>query len=185
MALDKILGIEWRKKLQDALDTLEGKTGAASATASGIVELATDAEAVEGTDTERAITPANLAAAATTHVDAATATAAGKVELATTAEVVQGSDTERAVTPAGVKAPLDARIVAGTYTADTDDDTAGSLTIDTGFAAATVFIVQIYRSGVPIFSDQAVSMASGVITVADGGATYAITDGDVINWMVG
>lgn len=37
--------------------------GSASATASGLVELATDAETITGTDTARAITPANVAAA--------------------------------------------------------------------------------------------------------------------------
>lgn len=70
--------------------------GAASTTAKGVVELATDAEAQTGTDTERAITPANLQAVTSTE------TRKGVVELATNAEVVTGSDTERAVTPAGL-----------------------------------------------------------------------------------
>ena len=71
---------------------------AASATVAGLVELATDAETQTGTDTARAITPANLAART------ATETRTGIVELATTAEVVTGTDTARAVTPAGVAA---------------------------------------------------------------------------------
>lgn len=39
--------------------------GAATTIAAGVVELATDAEAIDGTDTARAVTPAALAAAAT------------------------------------------------------------------------------------------------------------------------
>lgn len=73
---------------------------AASETVAGIVELATDAEAQTGTDTTRAITPANLAAVT------ATETRAGVVELATTSEAVTGTDTARAVTPAGVASVL-------------------------------------------------------------------------------
>lgn len=69
---------------------------AASATAAGIVELATDAEAQTGTDTARAITPANLQAVT------ATETRKGVAELATDAEVVTGTDTERTVTPASL-----------------------------------------------------------------------------------
>lgn len=80
-----------------APDTLAGRSASASRT--GLVELATDAEAITGTDTARAITPANLAAAATTHVAASSTTVAGKVELATDAEALAGSDTDRAVTP--------------------------------------------------------------------------------------
>jgi len=43
------------------LATIMSQTGAASATASGIVELATDAEVITGTDSTRAMTPSNLA----------------------------------------------------------------------------------------------------------------------------
>ena len=89
----------------------------ASATARGSVELATDAEAITGEDTERAITPANLAAAATTHVTAATSSAAGKVELATSAEAITGEDTERAVTPAALAASATTHVTAATTSA--------------------------------------------------------------------
>ena len=77
-----------------------GDESAASATASGIVELATDAETITGTDTARAVTPANIQA------KVASTTAKGIVELATNAEAVTGSDTARAVTPAGVAAAI-------------------------------------------------------------------------------
>lgn len=71
---------------------------AASETVAGVVELATNAEAQTGTDTARAITPANLAAVT------ATETRAGVIELATSAEAIAGTDTARALTPATLKA---------------------------------------------------------------------------------
>lgn len=106
---------------------------AATDIATGVVELATDAETQTGTDTTRAITPANLSARTATltrtgvvelatdtetqtgtdttraitpsNLSARTAseTATGLVELATTAEAQAGTDTARAVTPAGIK----------------------------------------------------------------------------------
>lgn len=71
----------------------------------------------------------------------------------------------------------------GKYTVVTADDTAGTVDIDTGLAAADACIVQIYRSGVQINSDQEISISAGVITVADTsetGGTFALTTGDVI-----
>jgi hypothetical protein len=73
---------------------------AATATATGVLEIATDAEAIAKSDTGRALVPSNLAALGSS------ATFAGLVELATTAEVVTGTDTARAITPAGVQAAL-------------------------------------------------------------------------------
>lgn len=70
----------------------------ASDTVKGIVELATDAEAQTGSDTIRAITPANLTART------ATTTRTGIVELATDAEAQTATDTTRAITPANHKA---------------------------------------------------------------------------------
>jgi hypothetical protein len=67
---------------------------AATDTATGVVELATDAEVQTGTDNSRAVTPASLTART------ATTSRTGVVELATTAEVQTGSDADRAVTPA-------------------------------------------------------------------------------------
>lgn len=76
------------------------KPSDATETVSGVVELATTAEAQAGTDAIRAVTPAGLAA----YVPVASETVAGKVELATNAEVQTGTDTTRAVTPAGKRA---------------------------------------------------------------------------------
>ncbi len=69
---------------------------AATDEATGVVELATNAETVAGTDTVRAITPAGLAA------KTATTSAKGIIELATNGETVAGTDTVRAVTPDGL-----------------------------------------------------------------------------------
>lgn len=74
---------------------------ASSTTASGVVELATNAETQTGTDTVRAVTPAGLQSKVTSE------TALGLVELATAAETTTGTDTTRAVHPAGLKVELD------------------------------------------------------------------------------
>ena len=81
--------------IADGSGKLDTWVSDASETVKGKVELATDAETQTGTDTSRAITPANLTART------ATETRTGIVELATTAEVVTGTDTSRSVTPAG------------------------------------------------------------------------------------
>jgi len=70
----------------------------ASETVEGIVELATSAETITGTDAVRVVTPAGLQA------KVASATALGIVELATDAETITGTDTIRAITPANLKA---------------------------------------------------------------------------------
>ncbi|WP_287323720.1 hypothetical protein [Mesorhizobium sp.] len=85
---------------------------AASTTASGIVELATDAEAIAKADTARVITPSNLAALGTS------ATFAGLVELATDAETQTGTDTARAITPANLTAK---EATVANYRANTAD----------------------------------------------------------------
>lgn len=106
---------------------LIGRTASTSAT--GLVELATNAEATTGADTVRAVTPAGLKA----HVDnalpaAASATSAGIVELATNAETTTGTDTTRAVTPAGAKAAIDA---ATTSTSPATATTSGTVELAT------------------------------------------------------
>ena len=98
---------------------------AATLTAAGVSELATNAETLDGTDATRATTPVGVKAA----IDARTATdaVAGIVELATTAEAVTGTDTARAVTPAGVNAAIaDAEGSVMTFASDTSAGTAWS-----------------------------------------------------------
>lgn len=125
--------------LDDRVTALEEATlPVASTTTQGIVELATLAEVLAGTDAERAVTPSTLAglvaietrrglvelatpteaqlgvdnarAVTPAALAAVTATSSrrGLVELATQAEVNAGTDTERAVTPASLVAPVSA-----------------------------------------------------------------------------
>lgn len=64
----------------------------------GIVELATAAETVEGTDDSRAVTPAALSGRT------ATTGRTGLVELATSAEAIDGQLGDKAITPATLSA---------------------------------------------------------------------------------
>lgn len=68
----------------------------ATTTKRGIVELATDAETVEGRDGSRVVTPAGLKTLTSTDARR------GLIEIATDAEVAAGADKERAVTPYGL-----------------------------------------------------------------------------------
>ena len=99
--------------------------------------------------------------------------AAGKADLGT--EVLE-NQTSIAALVAVVGA-------SGEYAVDSDDDTANTVDIDTGIAIAG-YIVQIYRSGVELHLDAAISVATTILTVADGAGTYVLTDGDVINYIV-
>lgn len=66
----------------------------------GVVELATDQETQDGTDNQRAVTPAGLSARTATEART------GLVQLATDAEVVAGKDDAKAVTAKKVAAQL-------------------------------------------------------------------------------
>ena len=76
--------------------------GAASDTAAGTVELATDVETQAGTDNTRAVTPSSLASMV------ATESLAGLVELASVAEGLAGTSTSLVPTVAVVKEMIDA-----------------------------------------------------------------------------
>lgn len=72
-----------------------------SDTVQGVVELATPAEVLTGTDATRAVTPAGLAGRTATEARV------GLVELATGTETATGTDATRAVHPAGLKTVTD------------------------------------------------------------------------------
>jgi len=72
----------------------------------------------------------------------------------------------------------------GIHTVTAGEETANTLDITTTFTAATGFIVQIYRAGVNVTEDSIISLALGVLTVADGGVTYSVTENDVVNYML-
>ncbi len=67
---------------------------------SGLVPLASNADALAGTDVVKAMTPARVKEAILQHVPYASTDAAGKIEIATQDEVNAGTDAIRVVTPA-------------------------------------------------------------------------------------
>lgn len=72
---------------------------------------------------------------------------------------------------------------AGGHTVSSGEGTAHTLAIATGVMTLVSVIVQILRAGAVVTGDAAVSFAAGSITVADGASTYAVTAGDVIEWI--
>lgn len=116
---------------------LETNRDQANTTTLGVIMIATDAEALAMSVTNKALVPSNLAAVKASDAEVQTGTLKNKfitpaglssrtateartgiVELATVAEVQAGSDAVRAVTPAGVqaKAATDAETQTGTST---------------------------------------------------------------------
>jgi hypothetical protein len=69
----------------------------------------------------------------------------------------------------------------GIYTATADDQTAGTVGIDTGITVGG-FLVQVYRSGI-LLGSYNVSASGTTITVATNGTDYELTSGDIINWF--
>jgi hypothetical protein len=143
----------------------------ATTTSEGIIELATDAEVVTGTDTSRAVTAASLQA------KTASATAKGIVELATDAETATGTDTARAVTPANVASHYSP--IARTITADTGTALNSALTHEGGVvtmnnASANVYTIEpnatiAHSTGAQI---DVIQLGAGVTSItADTGVT--------------
>jgi len=140
-----------------ATDTVTYSAEDASVTNKGVVELATDAETITGTDTARAVTPANLQA------KVASATAKGIVELATDAEAVTGSDTARATTAANVTARLAAPGAIGGTTAAAASFTTVSATgnITLGDAATINMSVPLLAGADHTFTGLSAQMLAG------------------------
>jgi len=72
---------------------------------------------------------------------------------------------------------------AGAHTVTAGEGTAHTLSIATGLTTAVSFFVMILRAGAVVTGDAAVSFAAGSLTVADGASTYAVTAGDVVQWI--
>lgn len=70
---------------------------------------------------------------------------------------------------------------SGAHTVTAAEASANAAVISTGKSIG--FMVQIFRSGVDVTADAVISQTGGALTVADGGATYNVTAGDVINWI--
>ncbi len=170
MSQQEIQGSDWLERLNDNFDELYAATLT--------TPPASNAEAQAKAATDRAVTPANLAAIG------ASTSFAGLVELATSAETITGTDTARAVTPKGLADSLAAAVKRGKHTVSAGEETAGQVDIATGLAAASAMIVQVYRAGVIVTADAVVTLAGGTLGVADGAGTYGVSEGDVINWIV-
>lgn len=69
----------------------------------------------------------------------------------------------------------------GTYTVSSDDQIAGTVSIDTEITVGG-FIVQVYRAGI-LVNSYSVSASNTTITVATNGTDYVLTSGDIINWF--
>lgn len=112
-----------------------------------LAALATQAEAIAGTDNTKWMTPLRVAQAivALASMATATETTAGKVELATVAETVTGTDTARATHPAGVKAAIAAAVSAlvdsSPTTLDTLNELASALGDDPNFSSTVMALI--------------------------------------------
>lgn len=87
MAYAPINGSDWLRQINRNFEAIES---------AALIELASSAETISGTDATKGVTPAGLQA------KVSSATAKGIVELATDAEALTGTDTARAVTPANL-----------------------------------------------------------------------------------
>lgn len=131
--------------------------------------FATNAELVTGTETEKAVTPANVTALT------ASATQAGIIELATSAEVIAQADTARAVTPAGLAAML-ANLVIATFTGHND---AGACTLTGATTDSVVLsIANISSMGITPTSD-----FETAISVADQIQQSATDNNSAVNYV--
>lgn len=86
-----ISGMDWIRQLNENFSVLENAE---------LIELASDAETITGTDATKGVTPAGLQA------KVASVTAKGISELATNAETIAVTDQARTVTPYGLGAAL-------------------------------------------------------------------------------
>lgn len=157
-------------------DQLEDKTGDATTTKKGIVELATNAEVLTGTDTVRAVTPAGVAAKIAALVNSSPAALDTLNELAT----ALGNDPNFATTinnAIAAKAPTNSPALTGTPTAPTPPITDVSDKIATMAAlAAAVKAADIIAR----FTTTANITLSGLGTQAGGDWGAALTVGDLI-----
>lgn len=145
------------------IETVEGKLtekfvtplGLRSLTATtgrnGLVELATETEAEEGTDKTRAVTPAGVRSAIVKQTPDAREDLKGIIQLASDLEATEGVDELKAITPATMKTAVDARaateaeVVAGVsktkfLTPQQFKVAAGKLAIDNIYPVGAIYM---------------------------------------------
>lgn len=135
---------------------------AASSTAVGLIETATSAEVITGTDAVRAVTPATLVTRTSTDARI------GLVELATPAEVATGTDTARAVTPAGLASRVATAAATGLVELATDAE--ASTGTDTARALTPANLKAVLDERVGILNPIALFLGDSHTTAA--GTTY-------------
>lgn len=128
-------GIDFALGSAGADETLTIKCEDATKTNKGVAELATDAETLALSESDKIVTPANLAALN------AGAAQEGLVELATDAETLVGTDTARAVTPANVASAYKAALTAksSSYPVVAGDLTGRTTFTNTGASGEVTF----------------------------------------------
>jgi hypothetical protein len=90
------------------------------------------------------------------------------------------------VTTLGVGAArlaMSGSVRAAQHTVTSGEASAHTMAITSGATSIVAQFVQILRSGAAVTGDAAISVSGGTITVADGASTYAVTAGDVVNWL--
>lgn len=164
LVLEPLVLYVFKEGTWHAMASLEGSTPPGSEAAAGVLELATSAETLTGTDTARAVHPAGLQDKLDSlGLAGGSETVAGLLELATAAETQAGTDTARATHPAGIMS-----LVGMAFSTALE-----GLRID--WQSATQVIV---RSGVAWIpgASKLVSLASDVtINFAGGGTTPPVT----------
>ncbi len=169
----------------DAADwiPLKTKRGQATSTTLGLVKLATQTEARDMANSDKALTPANLADIRASNTDAqgngnnrfitpqglhnrtATESRRGIAEIATQTQVNTGTDDTRIVTPAKLHVYVDAAMsVFGKFVADIGNGTATSYTVTHSFATQDIQTEVFVRdTGQNVLVDVARSTTNAVV----------------------
>ena len=147
---------------------------AANQSNAGVMAIATNEEVIAGIDTQKAVTPAGLAA------KTSTASRIGLVELATNTEGTSGTDSTRAMTPAATKAAIDARASSSadtiTGTSTTTFVTPASLKTLTGTTARAGLLELATEAEATTGTDTARAVTAAGVKAAITAATPSATE---------
>ena len=180
-------GTNWIDLRTGATVTTAATSTVANATEAiaGIIQLATNAEAITGTNATKAITAAALQAKinAIPSLGAATTSTAGTVLLATNGEALTGTDAAKAVTAAALQAKINAIPSLGAATTSTAGTvllaTNGEALTGTDAAkAVTAAALQAKINALPAAPGAATISTTGVIRLATGAEVTALTASD-------
>lgn len=136
----------------------------ATTTVAGKVELATNAETITGTDTERAVTPASLQA------KQASTTALGLVQKATVAQAEAGTDNDTVVTPEGVLAAINANVAGTTEYGEIYNTSTGTAVVQLSTSWAK--ITGSFQSNSPFSDHITPDFANDRITITANGIYF-------------